>query len=272
MNRSSRLTQFVRWLSRLTACCCLTWAPAIFALSLATEGIYTVKKGDTVFTIAHTYGIPASVLAQRNGLNRNHHLSLGQRLIIPRSLAMRPFPSQAQKSSQAAPASRLPPFVQTAIDRAAVRPGRWQYIVVHHSGVDTGTVKAMDHYHREVRHMEHGLAYDFVIGNGSGMGDGEIAVGQRWTRQLDGGHLASEAQNKIAIGICLVGNFDEHKPNPKQMESLRALVQALLARCQLTPAAVKSHQQINVVHTRCPGAKFPFSSLLATLTVPAGRK
>jgi len=31
-------------------------------------------------------------------------------------------------------------------------------------------------------------------------------------QQLDGGHLASEAQNKIALGICLVGNFDERRP------------------------------------------------------------
>jgi hypothetical protein len=272
LNRSSLLSQIARWIPRLAAGCCLIWAPTVLALSLATEGVYTVKRGDTVFTIARSYGIPAAVLAERNGLNRNYHLHLGQRLIIPRHLASRPAAAQSKKSSAAANGSRLPPSIQSAIDRAAVRSGRWQYIVVHHSGVDAGTVKAMDHYHREVRHMEHGLAYDFVIGNGNGMGDGEIAVGPRWTQQLDGGHLASEAQNKIAIGICLVGNFDEHKPNPKQMDSLRALVQALLARCHLTPDAVKSHQQINIIHTRCPGTKFPISSLLATLTPAAGHK
>jgi len=64
--------------------------------------------------------------------------------------------------------------------------------------------------------MENGLAYDFVIGNGNGMRDGEIAVGRRWIRQLDGGHLASEEQNKVAIGICLVGNFDKHQPTRGQ--------------------------------------------------------
>jgi len=158
--------------------------------------------------------------------------------------------------------------IQRAIDKAPVRPGRWQYIVIHHSGVDTGTVKGMDHYHREVRHMENGLAYDFVVGNGSGMGDGEIAVGQRWTKQLDGGHLASEAQNKVAIGICLVGNFDTHQPTRREMDSLRSLVQALMARCNLTPRAVKTHQQINIVRTRCPGAQFPASSFLESLNSP----
>ena len=71
--------------------------------------------------------------------------------------------------------------------------------------VDTGTVKGMDRYHREVRHMENGLAYHFVIGNGSGMGDGDIGIGSRWTKQLDGGHLTSERQNQVSLGICLVG-------------------------------------------------------------------
>ena len=118
--------------------------------------------------------------------------------------------------------------------------------------------------------MEHGLAYHFVIGNGDGMGDGEFGVSQRWTQQLDGGHLASEAQNKIALGICLVGNFDKHRPTPRQMESLRALLEALMVRCRLTPGAVKTHQQLNVVHTRCPGALFPARSFLDSLQPVGG--
>ena len=163
------------------------------------------------------------------------------------------LPSPTEAPAQNVARATLPRSIQRAIDKAPVRPGRWQYIVIHHSGVDTGTVKAMDQYHREVRHMENGLAYDFVIGNGSGMGDGEIAVGRRWTQQLDGGHLASEAQNKVAIGICLVGNFDKHNPSARELDSLRALVEALMVRCQLTPGAVKTHQQINIAHALSRG-------------------
>jgi hypothetical protein len=246
------------------ACGLLVWAVLASAGALASERSYIVKRGDTIYGVARSYGIPPAELADRNGLSRNYHVYAGQRLILPAgSTAKAPAPS-------AHPAARtsLPRSIQRAIDQAPVRPGRWQYIVVHHSGVDTGTVKAMDRYHHDVRHMENGLAYDFVIGNGSGMGDGEIAVGRRWTLQLDGGHLASEAQNKIALGICLVGNFDEHKPTAREMESLRALVKALMARCKLTISAVKTHQQINIVHTRCPGAKFPLQSFLDSLHSP----
>jgi hypothetical protein len=112
------------------------------------------------------------------------------------------------------------------------------------------------------------LAVTEPTGNGSGIHDGEIAVGSRWTQQLDGGHLAGEAQNKIALGICLVGNFDERRPTTREMDSLRALVEALMARCKLTPRAVKTRQQINIVHARCPGMKFPASSFLESPKSP----
>ena len=224
-----------------------------------------MRRGDSIYSIARSYGLPPTVLAERNGLSKTFHVYTGQRLTIPARSTIRPQPPSDDAAISHVAHSALPRSIQRAIDQAPIRPGRWQYIVIHHSGVNTGTVKAMDHYHREVRHMENGLAYDFVIGNGSGMGDGEIAVGPRWTKQLDGGHLASEAQNKIAIGICLVGNFDEHPPSRHELESLRALVEALMVRCHLTPRAVKTHQQINIVHTRCPGAYFPTRSFLDSL-------
>jgi murein DD-endopeptidase MepM/ murein hydrolase activator NlpD len=245
----------------------VAWKLFFSAAVLAADEGYVVKQGDTIFGIARSYGIPQAVLAERNGLSRNYHLYLGQRLTIPRGKSHWASAPQAKHAPEATARTQLPRSIQRAIDRADVRAGRWQYIVIHHSGVDTGTMKSMDHYHREVRHMENGLAYDFVIGNGNGMGDGEIAVGPRWTRQLDGGHLASEAQNKIALGICLVGNFDEHQPSGRQLQSLRGLVEALMARCRLTSTAVKTHQQINIIHTRCPGARFPAASFVGSLRV-----
>jgi hypothetical protein len=251
-----------------TALWLAAWAMVAAVTAGAADESYTVKRGDTVFSIARDHGIQPGVLAEGNGLNRTFHIYAGQRLVLPANSKDPRPPSSAKTPARSSARYTLPRATQRAIDKAPVRPGRWQYIVIHHSGVDTGTVKAMDQYHREVRHMENGLAYDFVIGNGSGMRDGEIAVGRRWTKQLDGGHLASEAQNKIALGICLVGNFDTHPPTRKEMDSLRALVEALMARCNLTPRAVKTHQQINIVHTRCPGVKFPTTSFLESLRSP----
>jgi LysM repeat protein len=221
----------------------------------AAERRYTVRRGDTLSGIAHTHGVPLTRLLERNALSRNTPLHSGQQLVIP----------SFGSSKRSAPFAELPASVQHAIDQARVASGRWKHIVIHHSGVDTGTMAGMDRYHRDVRHMENGLAYHFVIGNAHGLGDGEIGVGGRWTKQLPGGHLISEEQNQVSIGICLVGNFDEGQPTPKQLERLGALLRAIMKRCHLSQDAITTHQQINVVHTRCPGRNFPMAKLMSSL-------
>jgi N-acetyl-anhydromuramyl-L-alanine amidase AmpD len=224
------------------------------------ERTYVVKPNDTLYETARRNGLTVNQLASRNRIARDSHLYVGQRLFIPDAAEFDTPPATSKLSSS----------VQKAIARARVVSQRWKFIVIHHTAVDEGNVKSIDRYHREQRHMENGLAYHFLIGNGNGMGDGEIAVGNRWKKQLDGGHLHSEAQNKIALGICLIGNFENHPPTAKQMRSLEDLVRALMRRCHLDAGAVKTHQQINVVRTECPGSKFPTRAFLARLKTPAG--
>jgi LysM repeat protein len=226
---------------------------------LAEDQKYVVKPHDTLYGIARRFGVSASQLAARNGLSRDTQVYVGQNLIVP----VKSPPPAIESSAPTTDAS-----FQRAIDRAPVSPGRWKYIVIHHSGADEGSLKSIDRYHREERHMENGLAYHFLIGNGNGMGDGEIAVGNRWRKQLDGGHLRSEAQNKVALGICLIGNFDNTKPTEKQLHSLQILIRALMKRCHLATGAVRTHQQINIVRTECPGKKFPTRSFLSKLKKP----
>lgn len=45
--------------------------------------IYVVKRGDTLFTIANTYGTTINQLADANELNTSHKLVIGQTLVIP---------------------------------------------------------------------------------------------------------------------------------------------------------------------------------------------
>lgn len=266
LNRPSR---FFRWLG-LGALAVYFLTPNLVAAGSPARGMkpnttnarpsydltYVVRRGDTLAGIANTHGVSLSRLLEKNGLSRQSRIHPGQKLLVP---------VIAQAPRAAASVGSLPPSVQRAIDAAPVAPGRWKKIVIHHSGVETGTMAGMDRYHRQVRHMENGLAYHFVIGNAHGLGDGEIGVGARWTRQLDGGHLISEAQNNYCLGICLVGNFDERQPTARQIERLTALVRALMKRCNLPRSAVTIHQQINIVHTRCPGRFFPFDRVKASL-------
>ena len=152
------------------------------------------------------------------------------------------------------------------IDKAPVQKARWRYIVVHNSGTRQGNAKAFEYYHTNVRKMPNGLAYHFVIGNGTSSGDGQIEVGSRWRRQINGGHVHSDYLNNIALGICLVGDFNQDKPTQKQLESLDELIRYLRQRVGKIDSkwsVVKAHREINPPRwpTDCPGNAFPYTWL-----------
>ncbi len=152
--------------------------------------------------------------------------------------------------------------VRDAIDNAPVLKHRWRYIVVHNSGTRQGNAKAFAYYHLKVRKMPNGLAYHFVIGNGTSSGNGQVETGNRWIRQINGGHVHSDYLNSIALGICLVGDFNSEKPTPEQMEALEELIRYLRNRVGKTErkyAVVKVHKDINPPQwpTDCPGDQFP---------------
>lgn len=216
--------------------------------ALAAPRYHVVKRGDSLYSVARRYGTTVAALAEQNGLKSTAGLQVGQRLTLPGG------------SNSGSRYTALPASVQRAISTAHVQRGRWKQIVIHHSGTAQATIRGMNAYHLKTRHMENGLAYHFIIGNGHGMGDGEIHVARRWKEQLDGGHLASEAQNHTALGICLVGNFERAHPTTRQLQSLTALVQSLQKRCGLGLSAVMTHRQINVKPTSCPGNNFPWHS------------
>ncbi|MEI6561082.1 MAG: peptidoglycan recognition family protein [Verrucomicrobiota bacterium] len=156
--------------------------------------------------------------------------------------------------------------VRNAIDDASVARHRWRYIVVHNSGTLQGNAKAFDYYHRHVRKMPNGLAYHFVIGNGTSSGNGSIEIGPRWTNQINGGHVHSDYLNSIALGICLVGDYNRTKPTREQLEALDELIGYLRKRVGKTDhqlAIVKPHREINPPQwpTDCPGNRFPYDWL-----------
>jgi len=158
----------------------------------------------------------------------------------------------------------LSPAVRKAIDQAPVKKGRWKYIIVHNSGTRQGNARIFDVYHRRVRKMQNGLAYHFVIGNGSSSGDGEIEIGDRWTRQINGGHVASDYLNNIALGICLVGDYNRDLPTKAQMAALDELITYLRGRVgkiKGKPSIVLPHKKINPKPTDCPGDRFPYGWL-----------
>ena len=151
-----------------------------------------------------------------------------------------------------------------AIRRAPVKRRRWQFIVVHNSGTRQGNARVFDYYHRHVRRMQNGLAYHFVIGNGTSTGNGQIEVGDRWRRQINGGHVHSDYLNNISLGICLVGDFNRDQPTRAQLDACEELIRYLRERCGKVDRGeipVRPHREMNPPRwaTDCPGDVFPYS-------------
>jgi len=129
----------------------------------------------------------------------------------------------------------------------------WQVIVVHHSASDNGGARAFDAAHRARGWDE--LGYHFVIGNGTGTPDGYIEVGSRWFKQKHGAHCKTPTNyyNDYGIGVCLVGNFDETSPTPRQLQSLRRLVAFLSQRYHIPAGRIYGHGEVRGTSTNCPG-------------------
>ncbi len=201
--------------------------------------VHVVRQGDTLSGIAARYGTTVRDLKAANNL-KSDLIKVGQALRIP-------------DAGSAAAMARI-------LSGVRVEPGRWQYIVGHHSGIGVGNAQIYDSVHRR-RGMENGLAYHFVIGNGSRSGDGEIEVGDRWKRQLDGGHVRKAEVNQHGIGICLVGNFEETRPTRRQMESFTRLVDYLGGTVLKGRYTFTVHREVDRNHTVCPGKNFPLREM-----------
>jgi hypothetical protein len=142
-----------------------------------------------------------------------------------------------------------------ALDR-----GRWDTVVIHHSGKPYGTPSSLAAEHK-ARNLA-GLGYHFVIGNGRGIADGELHVGYRWLGQLPGAHVAGAQQaelNERAIGICLVGDGEQGPFTEAQVARLSQLVTALSRELGIPTSRVLLHS--DVAQTADPGRFFPEAAL-----------
>jgi len=214
---------------------------------------YTVKKGDSLGGVASRFGIKLSDLTSRNNIDRPDLIKVGQKIIIP-------IKGGIIKKSSLLPASLIKSLT-------SIRPTarKWKKIIIHHSATPTDDALNMHRVHK-ARGMKNGLAYHFVISNGSRKAyDGEVYIGSRWKGQLDGGHVKKQSLNKTCIGICLIGNFETKSPTAKQLSALEGLCEYLMKRCQIPKSQVTTHKIIHPGHTACPGKLFSLPSLIRRL-------
>lgn len=198
---------------------------------------HTLVKGETIWRLAETYGVKADTILKANRIKNPSELEVGTPIWIP----------------GAARALRTLPFLPDT--------KRWHYIIIHHSATEIGNADLFDKGHRK-RGFWNGLGYHFVIDNGTaGTRKGQIETSHRWIHQMDGAHCNAGDMNKIGIGICLVGNFNEEQVSAAQMESLVWLVRQLQAKYRIPDSRVLRHRDVpGKKGTECPGTQFPWST------------
>jgi hypothetical protein len=186
---------------------------------------------------------------------------------LPPSTA--PAPAYISPQPPATPAPQ-PPISDSSyrnVWKPAVDPREWKYIVLHHTATDTGSVESIHESHLQNKDKSGkpwlGIGYHFVIGNGEGMGDGDIEPTFRWNQQMHGAHAgASDPEyNQVGIGICLVGNFEEHPPTPAQLAATKTLIRTLKSEYRISESRIIGHRDVR--DTECPGKLFPMQEALS---------
>jgi LysM repeat protein len=214
---------------------------------------YMVKKGDSLGSIASRFGVSLSALSSRNGITSPNLIRIGQKIVIP------------IKGSSHSPSNLLPSSLLKTLSSIRPKSGKWKKIIIHHSATPVDDAMNMHRVHK-ARGMKNGLAYHFVISNGSRKAsDGEVFIGGRWKSQLDGGHVKKLSWNQTCIGICLIGNFELKPPSSRQLKALEGLCEYLMKRCSISKSHVTTHKILHKGHTACPGKYLSLPSFIRRL-------
>ncbi len=224
---------------------------------------YTVQNGDSLSSIATRFGVTVATLVDANRI-RDRNLRPGSVLQIPGGklpvdeapapapIAQAPITPRIEESwYQPRSAWTTQPVV---ISRTTPMGGTPYRITVHHSGdkddvrVDSVTwLRQVDLNHiKGINHPEPWacIAYHFIIDP-----SGKVFEGRPLKYQ--GAHAGNPVDNRLNIGICLMGNFEEQRVAPAQRSALLATLDRLCLQYGINRAAVYGHKHFKT--TDCPG-------------------
>ncbi|MBE6036813.1 MAG: LysM peptidoglycan-binding domain-containing protein [Clostridiales bacterium] len=69
---------------------CGSWPHPILPPQYVCTDLYTVKAGDTLYSISQQYGVPVAILMQANRILNPYNLTVGQRICIPGPMPQEP--------------------------------------------------------------------------------------------------------------------------------------------------------------------------------------
>lgn len=138
----------------------------------------------------------------------------------------------------------------------------WQNIIIHHSKTKDAIEEdweSIRRYHTETLKWAN-IGYSFGIENINGVY--KYMIG----RPLDkaGAHTKEAGQNRVAIGIVLIGDFDKDPPTKVQYWLLASLCRHLCLVYNIPTAQIYPHNYF-ATYKSCPGTKFSMQTLIKTI-------
>lgn len=202
--------------------------------SVPRDVYHEVGPSETLWRISSIYNVDMATIMRVNNLTNPTQIKKGQKLLVPGTYGPRP---------------NIPLYPTT----------RWTHIAIHHTATDEGNAYSIDNLHQQ-RGWENGMGYDFLIDNGTrGKTNGQIEVGPRWIKQMDGAHTKQGDWNKKAIGIAVVGNYSETGLPEPMFDSLVFLVTTLKSFYRIPEQNIVGHRNVPGAATECPGKFFPWT-------------
>ncbi|MDH3685471.1 MAG: LysM peptidoglycan-binding domain-containing protein [Myxococcales bacterium] len=116
----------------------------------AKGGVYTVRKGDTLHSIAKRMGSSEAELVELNGLKSRHRIKIGQTLYLPGGRAAResePAPTKSSaESPAAAPPARANSAAEVPVEQTKLPLAPERYAVDSQGRIEVQSDETLGHY------------------------------------------------------------------------------------------------------------------------------
>ena len=143
---------------------------------------------------------------------------------------------------------------------------RWNYIIIHHSAGEYGNIEFLQKVHRERQSKDplDAIPYHYIVGNGKGLGIGVVKSDWRRDWNIWGMHVSRHNvdRNFRGLGICLIGNFENHGISDKQYRAVVKLTKELMQKYNISVENISGHGYTRGEQTKCPGKHFPMERFL----------
>jgi N-acetyl-anhydromuramyl-L-alanine amidase AmpD len=108
------------------------------------------------------------------------------------------------------------------------------HIIIHHTGGEEKDTEQIYRYHTKSLGWKD-IGYNFVIER-----DGTVVKGR--PLNIRAAHCNYGNMNEVAIGVAIIGNFENHAPNENQIHSLFSLCGQLASYFRIEPKRIMSHK------------------------------